>query len=56
MPAVLIEVGFINNPAEEKLMEDADYQMKIARAILRSVEKFQGEQGTSVASGKQESR
>ena len=52
MPAVLIEVGFINNPAEEKLMEDSDYQMKIARAILRSIEKFQGAQGTSVASGK----
>jgi N-acetylmuramoyl-L-alanine amidase len=41
MPAVLIEVGFINNPAEEKLMKDSDYQMKLARAILRSIEKFQ---------------
>lgn len=41
MPAVLVEVGFINNPAEEKLMNDADYQMKIARAIFRSVQKFQ---------------
>jgi N-acetylmuramoyl-L-alanine amidase len=41
MPAVLIEVGFINNPSEEKLMNDSDYQMKIARAIFRSIQKFQ---------------
>ena len=41
MPAVLVEVGFINNPAEEKLMNDSDYQMKIARAIFKSVQKYQ---------------
>ena len=40
MPAVLIEVGFINNPAEEKMMKDADYQMKIATTIYRSIQKF----------------
>jgi N-acetylmuramoyl-L-alanine amidase len=40
MPAVLIEVGFINNPAEEKMMKEGDYQMKIARAIFRSIESF----------------
>jgi len=41
MPAVLIEVGFINNPDEEKLMADAEYQMKIATAIFRSIQSFQ---------------
>ncbi|MCI0411446.1 N-acetylmuramoyl-L-alanine amidase [bacterium] len=41
MPAVLIEVGFINNPDEEKLMADAEYQMKIATAIFRSIQAFQ---------------
>ncbi|HSP06112.1 MAG TPA: N-acetylmuramoyl-L-alanine amidase, partial [Acidobacteriota bacterium] len=41
MPAVLVEVGFINNPAEEKLLNDSEYQMKIARAIFRSVQSFQ---------------
>jgi len=41
MPAVLIEVGFINNPAEEKLMKDSEYQMKIATAIYRSIHQFQ---------------
>jgi N-acetylmuramoyl-L-alanine amidase len=41
MPAVLVEVGFINNPAEEKMMKDAEYQAKIARAIFDSIQKFQ---------------
>ena len=41
MPAVLIEVGFINNPDEEKLMSDSEYQMKIANAIFRSIQRFQ---------------
>ena len=41
MPAVLIEVGFINNPDEEKLMADSEYQLKIASAIFRSIQKFQ---------------
>jgi N-acetylmuramoyl-L-alanine amidase len=41
MPAVLIEVGFINNPDEEKLMTNGDYQLKIATAIFRSIQKFQ---------------
>jgi N-acetylmuramoyl-L-alanine amidase len=41
MPAVLVEVGFINNPSEEKLMKDSEYQLKIATAIFRSIQKFQ---------------
>ncbi len=41
MPAVLIEVGFINNPVEEKLMKDSEYQMKIATAIYHSIQQFQ---------------
>jgi N-acetylmuramoyl-L-alanine amidase len=44
MPAVLVEVGFINNPEEEKLMKDSDYQLKIARAIFRSIQKFRSMQ------------
>jgi N-acetylmuramoyl-L-alanine amidase len=49
MPAVLIEVGFINNPAEEKMMKDSEYQMKIAKAIFRSVQTFQQAQSSPVA-------
>jgi len=39
--AVLVEVGFINNPDEEKLMADGEYQSKIAGAIFRSIQKFE---------------
>jgi N-acetylmuramoyl-L-alanine amidase len=41
MPAVLVEVGFINNPDEEKMMADGEYQSKIAGAIFRSIQKFE---------------
>jgi N-acetylmuramoyl-L-alanine amidase len=41
MPAVLVEVGFINNPEEEKLMAKDDYQARIAQAIFRSIQRFQ---------------
>jgi len=41
MPAVLVEVGFINNAEEEKLMANSEYQAKIATAIFRSIQKFE---------------
>lgn len=40
MPAVLIEVGFISNPFEVRMLADESTHRKIAKAILRSVEKF----------------
>lgn len=43
MPAILIEVGFINNPSEEKLMKSSEYQLKIAQALFQSVQTFQAE-------------
>jgi N-acetylmuramoyl-L-alanine amidase len=38
MPAVLIEVGFLSNAKEEKLITDDAYQNKIVEAILRGIE------------------
>ncbi len=55
MPAVLVEIGFINNPAEEKMMRESEYQMKIARAIFRSIESFkqtQNSQPVALQSGR----
>ncbi|PRX18484.1 N-acetylmuramoyl-L-alanine amidase [Orenia metallireducens] len=37
-PAVLVEVGFITNSYEEKLLNSADYQLKIALAIVKGIE------------------
>ncbi len=33
MPAVLVEIGFVTNPREEKRLRDAKYRDEIARAI-----------------------
>jgi len=33
MPAVLVEMGFLSNPHEEKQLGSAPYQRKLARAI-----------------------
>ncbi len=40
MPAVLVEVGFISNPQEEKRLDTADYQEKLAEAIYRGVLRY----------------
>lgn len=42
MPAVLVEVGFITNPSEEKWLVSRKYQKKAAAAIADGVESFRG--------------
>lgn len=37
VPAVLIEVGFLSNPLEERLLTDPEYQKKVALAIYSGV-------------------
>jgi N-acetylmuramoyl-L-alanine amidase len=34
MPAILIEIGFVTNPKEEKKLKDSKYRDEIARAIV----------------------
>lgn len=43
-PAVLVECGFLSNPAEALLLEEANYQKKLAMTMLRAV----AEQGKDV--------
>lgn len=40
MPAVLVEIGFISNPREEKLLADPAEQRRIAGALAGSVRSF----------------
>lgn len=40
MPAVLIEVGFVTNPREEKRLKDGKYRDEIARAILAGLAEY----------------
>jgi N-acetylmuramoyl-L-alanine amidase len=40
IPSILVETAFISNPEEEQRLNDAAYQEKIARAILRGVKSY----------------
>ncbi|HWI55207.1 MAG TPA: N-acetylmuramoyl-L-alanine amidase CwlD [Desulfobacteria bacterium] len=44
MPGVIVEVGFISNPAEAKLLKSAAYQRKIAYAIYSGLAKYYAEE------------
>lgn len=43
MPAVIIEVGFISNWEEEKLMQDRDWLNGVAGAVSKGIKKHLGE-------------
>ena len=40
MPSVLIEMGFINNPEEEQLLVNEEYQERLARTIFEGIKRF----------------
>ena len=40
MPNILVEIGFISNPNEEKLLKQKSFQKKIALGIFNSIKKF----------------
>lgn len=40
MPAVLVELGFITNPEEEKLLASPEYQREITNTLVRAVSDF----------------
>ena len=40
MPAVLVEIGFLSSPGEEKKLSSEDYKDKIVDAFLRSILKY----------------
>ena len=42
-PAVLVECGFLSNPSEEELLHDANYQKKIAAAVISVVYEYKSE-------------
>ena len=41
VPAVLVEVGFLSNPREERALLDPAYREKIARAITEGIIAYQ---------------
>ena len=34
-PTVLLEMGFMSNPKEDRLMQTTDYQKKIVKGIVK---------------------
>ncbi len=46
MSAVIVEIGFISNPKEEKLMCDIDYQGKLAYVIYSGIVRYFAENAT----------
>jgi N-acetylmuramoyl-L-alanine amidase len=40
IPSILVETAFISNPDEERRLKDADYQDKMARAILSGLKRY----------------
>lgn len=40
MPGCVVEIGFLSNPREEKLLQDPAYQKKVAKAIAQGVRAY----------------
>ena len=40
VPAILVECGFMTNPAERRLLQSAPYQLKIARGLVAGAKVF----------------
>jgi N-acetylmuramoyl-L-alanine amidase len=42
VPAILVETGFLSNPAERRLLQSSSYQWKVARGFTAGVATFLG--------------
>ena len=51
MPNVLIEVGFLSNPTEEKKLKKASYRQQIAEAVYSAIFKFRNTKEKLLAKG-----
>jgi N-acetylmuramoyl-L-alanine amidase len=40
MPSILVETGFISNPAEERRLADPKYRAQAARAIFGGIAEY----------------
>lgn len=42
MPAALVEIGYLSNPAQEQQLASADYQNRVAEAVLDALVRLRG--------------
>lgn len=40
IPSILVETGFISNPTEERLLQTASHQQKLATAVFRAIKSY----------------
>lgn len=40
IPSILVETAFISNPSEERRLNDEDYQLKLANAVLSGIKRY----------------
>ena len=40
VPVTIVEMGFISNPEEDKLLSDDNYQDKIITGIIKGINEF----------------
>lgn len=40
IPSILVETAFISNPSEERRLNDGDYQLKLANAVLSGIKRY----------------
>jgi N-acetylmuramoyl-L-alanine amidase len=43
MPSALVEIGYVSNPEQEQQLTSADYQNKVAEALLDAIIKFRAQ-------------
>tara|TARA_B100000959_G_scaffold239037_2_gene259421 strand:- start:9338 stop:10120 length:783 start_codon:yes stop_codon:yes gene_type:complete len=51
MPAVLVEVGFLSNPDEERLLADAAYRQQIANMLFQSLNRYRQRHASLIGGG-----
>jgi N-acetylmuramoyl-L-alanine amidase len=47
IPSVLVEIGFLSNPDEERLLDSPAYQERLAQALDAAAHRFLGQQAPS---------
>ncbi|WP_035155156.1 N-acetylmuramoyl-L-alanine amidase CwlD [Cohnella thermotolerans] len=45
MPAALVEIGFLSNPGEARMLADENYQKKVAAALYRGILRYSAGEG-----------
>jgi N-acetylmuramoyl-L-alanine amidase len=51
MPAVLVEMGFITNAAQERQLQSDEFQNQVVQALLESITRFRDARSAARTSG-----